>query len=533
MRITFIGAAHEVTGSCTLLEICQRYYLIDCGMEQGINVFENEPLPISPSEIEAVFLTHAHIDHSGMLPKLFKDGFKGVIYATEATCDLCDIMLRDSAHIQEADTEWKNRKAKRAGTAEIEPVYDLNDAAGAIKLLRRCAYDTKIQVGEGVEIRFTDIGHLLGSACIEIWLSENGIDKKIVFSGDVGNTNQPIINDPKTVAETDYLVIESTYGNRIHTNVGKSSVPELADIIQKTFDRGGNVVIPAFAVGRTQELLYALREIVNEHMVHGYESIPIYVDSPLAIDATNIFIQCDRSCFDAETIAILNSGENPLWSDGIHLSVTSEDSIAINFNSQPKIIISASGMCDAGRIRHHLKHNLWDARNSIVFSGYQAEGTLGRRLIEGAGEVRLFGENIAVKAEIHSLHGISGHADMNGLLAWIQSFDKKPDMIFVNHGDEDSCEAFRNTLSEKYGYTAEAPYSGTQYDLATGECTIRTLGRRIVPQGTLKARNTYNALIAAAQALLELAKSFKGRPNKETEQFTSHIKALTEKWRNK
>ena len=243
--------------------------------------------------------------------------------------------------------------------------------------------------------------------------------------------------------------------------------------------------------------------------------------------------KCLTRTFDPETLALLNNGENPLWSDGIHLSVTSEDSIAINFNSQPKIIISASGMCDAGRIRHHLKHNLWDARNSIVFSGYQAEGTLGRRLIEGADEVRLFGENIAVKAEIHSLHGISGHADMNGLLAWVQSFDKKPEMIFVNHGDEDSCEAFKNTLAEKYSYTAEAPYSGTQYDLATGECTIRTLGRRIVPKGTLKARNTYNALIAAAQALLELAKSFKGRPNKEISQFTSHIKALTEKWRNK
>jgi metallo-beta-lactamase family protein len=533
MKITFLGATHEVTGSCTLLEICGRYYMVDCGMEQGTNVFENEPLPVSPSEVEAVFLTHAHIDHSGMLPKLYKDGFKGTIYATEATCDLCDIMLRDSAHIQESETEWKNRKAKRAGGEQIEPVYDLNDAMGTIELLRRCKYDQIIQIGEGVSIRFTDIGHLLGSACIEIWLEENGVHKKIVFSGDVGNTNQPIINDPKTVSETDYLVIESTYGNRIHENTGRNLIKELADVIQRAFDRGGNVVIPSFAVGRTQELLYALREINNSHMVHGCTNIPIYVDSPLAIDATNIFIQCDRSCFDPETLEILNRGENPIWSDGIRLSVTSEDSIAINFDPNPKVIISASGMCDAGRIRHHLKHNLWDGRNIIVFSGYQAMGTLGRQLQEGAKKVKLFGEEIAVRAEIHSLQGISGHADKNGLLAWIHGFEKKPEMIFVNHGDDDSCIDFCKTLTETYDYTADAPYSGTQYDLATGECTIRTLGKRIVPKGTLKARNTYNALVTAAQRLFDIAKAFKGRTNKETEQFTSHINALTDKWKDR
>ncbi len=533
MKISFIGAAHEVTGSCTLLEICGRYYLVDCGMEQGVNVFENEPLPVSPFEIEAVFLTHAHIDHSGMLPKLCKDGFKGSIYATEATCDLCDIMLRDSAHIQESDAEWKNRKSKRAGAAPVEPEYGLKDAENAIRLLRRCGYDTPMRVGEGVSIRFTDIGHLLGSACVEIWMDEDGVSKKIVFSGDVGNTDQPIINDPKSVAETDYLVIESTYGNRLHTHDGGNLVRELADIIQRTFDRGGNVVIPAFAVGRTQELLYALREINANGMVTGHGELPIYIDSPLAIEATNIFIQCDRNCLDPETLEVLNRGENPIWSDGIRLSVTSQDSIAINADIKPKIIISASGMCDAGRIRHHLKHNLWNSLNTIVFSGYQANGTLGRQLQDGAKSVKLFGEQIAVKAEICSLHGISGHADRNGLLAWLQSFEKGPDMIFVNHGDEDSCESFRSLLSETYGYNAEAPFSGTQYDLVTGLCTIRTLGRRLVPKGTLKARNTYNALVDAASALLELAKSFKGRTNKETEQFTSHINSLVEKWRSR
>lgn len=533
MRITFIGAAHEVTGSCTVIEIMGRYYLVDCGMEQGTNVFENEPLPVNPAQIEAVFLTHAHIDHSGMLPKLYKDGFKGSIFATEATCDLCDIMLRDCAHIQESDAEWKKRKAIRAGREYEEPVYDMNDAVGAVSLLRRCKYNETITVGEGVIIRFTDIGHLLGSACIEIWLSEGGVDKKIVFSGDVGNTNQPIIKDPQTVADADYVVIESTYGNRLHDGIANNLPEELAEVIQKAFDRGGNVVIPAFAVGRTQELLYALHIINKSHMVHGHDGFSIYVDSPLAIEATNIFIQCDRSCFDDNMLAILDRGENPLWSDGLKLSVTSEDSIAINNDPNPKVIISASGMCEAGRIRHHLKHNLWDWRNIIVFAGYQAVGSLGRVLQDGADKVKLFGEDIAVRAEIVSLKGTSGHADRNGLLTWLQSFENKPQMVFVNHGDEDSCEAFCSLIRDSYDYNAVAPFSGTQYDLMTGECTIRTTGKRIVPKGTLKARSTYNALIAAASMLLELAKAFKGHPNKEVSQFTAHITALTEKWKTK
>lgn len=533
MKITFIGAAHEVTGSCTVIEIAGHYYLVDYGMEQGTNVFENEPLPISPSQIDAVFLTHAHIDHSGMLPKLYKDGFKGSIYATEATCDLCDIMLRDCAHIQESDAEWKNRKAMRAGRESLDPIYDINDANGAISLLRRCHYNEIISVGEGITIRFTDIGHLLGSACIEIWLCENDLEKKIVFSGDVGNTNQPIIKDPQTVDKTDYLVIESTYGNRLHDGVGGDLKAELADIIQRAFDRGGNVVIPAFAVGRTQEILYALHQITTSHMIHGHDDFSIYLDSPLAIEATNIFIQCDRSCFDDEMLAILDKGENPLWSDSLKLSVTSEDSIAINNDPHPKVIISASGMCEAGRIRHHLKHNLWDWRNIIVFAGYQAIGSLGRILQDGVDKVKLFGEDIAVRAEIVSLKGTSGHADRNGLLTWLQSFETMPDMVFINHGDEDSCEAFCSLIKDSYGYNAAAPFSGTQYDLASGKCTILTTGKRIVPTGTLKAKNTYNALIAAAMALLDLAKAFKGHPNKEISQFASHITALTEKWKNK
>ena len=534
MKITFLGAAHEVTGSCTLLEICGHNYLVDCGMEQGIDTFENDPLPVIPSDIEAVLLTHAHVDHSGMLPKLYKDGFRGTIFATAPTCDLCDIMLRDCAHIQESDTVWQNRKAVRAGKPEVEPIYDTNDAVGTLQLFRRCSYGEKIEIGEGISISFTDIGHLLGSACIEVRLDEDGISKKIVFSGDVGNTDQPIIKDPQTISDTDYLVIESTYGNRVHQMLSHTNaIRELAECIQRAFDRGGNVVIPAFAVGRTQELLYAIRQIKDDNLVTGHDGFPVYIDSPLAIDATNIFIQCDRSCFDEETLEVLNRGENPIWFDDIRLSVSSQDSMAINSDPVPKVIISASGMCDAGRIRHHLKHNLWDARNIIVFAGHQAVGSPGRSLIDGASKIKLLGEEIVVKAEIYPLHGTSGHADKNGLLAWVQAFKNKPDLIFVNHGDEDSCEAFCSTLNDSCGYNAVAPFSGTQYDLKTGECTIRTIGKRITPKGHLKARSTYNNLVSASEELLALAKSLKGHPNKELEQFTAQIKTLAERWRDK
>ncbi len=529
MKITFIGATHEVTGSCTLIENCGRYYLVDCGMEQGLDVFENADIPVDPSEISAVFLTHAHIDHSGMLPKLYKDGFRGSIYATPATADLCSIMLRDSAHIQETEAEWRNRKAMRAGLSQSEPVYDMNDAVGAIGLFVKCPYALEKTVGEGITIRFTDIGHLLGSACIEIWLTENSIVRKIVFSGDVGNAEQPIIKDPQPVAEADYVVIESTYGTRVHEAAG-DVVSKFAGYIQKALDRGGNLVIPSFAVGRTQELLYSLREINEKKLVTGHDNFPVYIDSPLAIEATGIFIQCDRSCFDDKTLEILNSGVNPIWYDGIRLAVETEDSIAINSDPEPKVIISASGMCEAGRIRHHLKHNLWDPKNIILFVGFQAVGSLGRSLIDGAKKVKLFGEEIAVNAEIASLHGISGHADRNGLLKWLDAFEKKPGLIFVNHGEDESCKQFCATVSERYGIPAAAPYSGTRYDLITGRETIHTEGIPVEPAKSAKAQNIYNDLVASAKALLALAEQYKGHPNKDIAKLTRELQALAEKF---
>ena len=533
MKIQFIGATHEVTGSCTLLEVCGKKYLVDCGMEQGRDVFENVPIPVAAGTIEGVFLTHAHIDHSGMLPKLCKDGFRGSIFATESTCDLCNIMLQDSAHIQMSEAEWQNRKAQRANLPLVEPVYNMNDALQAISQFRRCRYGEPLEVAEGIVIRFTDIGHLLGSACIEMWLTENGETRKIVFSGDVGNLNQPIIKDPQPVEETDYLVIESTYGDRLH-DTPRDSVEELAQVIQRTLDRGGNVVIPSFAVGRTQEMLYAIREIKNRGLLTDHDTFPVYVDSPLAVEATGIYLQCDSSCFDEQTAALVRQGINPLWFEGICLSVSPEESKQINFDPRPKVILSASGMCEAGRIRHHLKHNLWNPNNTILFVGYQAEGSLGSKLQNGADTVRLFGEDISVNAEIAMLHGTSGHADQAGLVAWLQGFREKPKLVFVNHGEDSSCTAFQKLLNSM-GYHAEAPYSGTEYDLLDGRMTVFTDGKLIsreqILKGNARARAAYEELLFAAESLLSLVHKFKGRTNKDMAKFTAQIRSLIEKWK--
>ena len=542
MKIQFIGACHEVTGSCTLLEVDGAQYLVDCGMEQGIDEFENVPLPVAAARIDAVFLTHAHIDHSGMLPKLYKDGFRGKIYATEATCDLCNIMLRDSAHIQESEAEWRSRKAERAGEEKIQPVYTMEDALGAISCFRRCKYDEIIRIAAGVELRFTDIGHLLGSACIELWLTEEEEQRKIVFSGDVGNYNQPIINDPKTVADTDYLVIESTYGNRLHQDDPKAAqskyynpIRALADHIQRAFDRGGSVIIPAFAVGRTQEMLYAIREIKQRGMVTGHDGFPVYVDSPLAVEATGVFLQCDHSCLDQETMALVEQGINPLWFDGLTLAVSAEESKAINSDRRSKIILSASGMCEAGRVRHHLKHNLWHPSNLILFVGYQAEGSLGRKLQEGTDIVRLFGDDIVVKAEIASLKGTSGHADQQGLIDWMEGFIEKPQLVFINHGADESMTEFQKLLKEK-GYETEAPFSGTEYDLITGRMTIfsdaRPITRQQISKGHARAQSVFRDLISAAEALLHLCYTRKGCTNKDNAKLTSQILNLIQKWKD-
>ena len=536
MKITFIGAAHEVTGSMTLLEVGDKKGLIDCGMEQGKDLFKNAELPVTAGEIDFVLLTHAHIDHSGNLPLLYKQGFRGNVFATEATCNLCDIMLQDCAHIQMQEAEWKTRKEMRKGNAAVEPIYDMEDVQGLLGTMIPCRYHEMIEVNDCVSIRFTDVGHLLGSACIEVWLTEDGQERKITFSGDLGNSNQPILRDPQTVEETEYLMMETTYGDRNHERVHTDYVSELAEIIQTTMDRGGNVVIPSFAIGRTQEMLYFIREIKNRGLVRGHDSFPVYVDSPLAVEATGIFLQCDLDFVDDEMAAIVRRGENPLVFPGLHTSVSTDESKAINADTEPKVIISASGMCDAGRIRHHLKHNLWRPECTVLFVGYQAEGTLGRILIDGIKkQVKLFDEDIEVRAEVRMLPGVSGHADQQGLLNWLLSIAEKPKMVFLNHGDPESCEAFRDKIQE-LGYEAFAPYSGTSFDLIQGEFDVVTEGiaiEKTEPEASKPRENpVFAALVQAGERLMAVIRDLKGSPNKELRAFERQVTKLAERLEN-
>ncbi len=533
MKLTFLGAAHEVTGSCTLLEIGGHNILIDCGMEQGADIFQNQELPVNPAKIDFVFLTHAHIDHSGNLPLLYKNGFRGKVFASEATTALCDIMLKDSAGIQEFEAEWRNRKAKRSGKPVYKPVYTMEDAVGLLQCIQPCPYDKMISVCEAVDIRFNNAGHLLGASSIEIWLEEDNTRKKIVFSGDLGNIDRPFLRNPARISEADYVVIESTYGDRVHENINHDYVTALAEHIQRTFDRGGNVVIPAFAVGRAQELLYFLRQIKYERRVKGHGDFPVYMDSPLAGEATEVLLRCDPSILNEKTRQLIAEGINPILFSNLRIAQSVEQSKAINFDAEPKVIISASGMCEAGRIRHHLKHNLWREESLILFAGYQSEGTLGRALKEGAKSVRLFGEEIAVRAEISSLTDTSGHADLPGLLHWIDGFEKKPDQIYVNHGEASACDAFTQSLREK-GYTADAPYSGTCYDLRTGEVVVRTFGvpiRKKQIEAQQRSNTAFGRLVSAAKQLLAIAEQCRGMANKELAKFESQIRQLCDKWR--
>lgn len=466
MKLTFLGAAREVTGSRYFLEACGKRILVDYGMEQGQNLYENALLPVPAAQVDYVFLTHAHIDHSGWLPLLYKQGFRGQIYATEATHDLCGIMLMDSAHIQEMEAEWKSRKALRSGAAPEEPLYTVLHATETVKLFVPVKYDTDVAVCEGITIRLVDVGHLLGSASVLVTVTEDGKTQKIAFSGDIGNLHQPLLRDPDYITAADYVVMESTYGDRSHGPV-PDYVAELAQILNDTFARGGNVVIPSFAVGRTQELLYFIRKIKQDGLVKSAPGFEVYVDSPLAVEATNIFNEHMYDCMDEETLALIRQGVNPIQFEGLRVSVTADESKAINEDPNPKVILSASGMCDAGRIRHHLKHNLWRPESTVLFVGFQSPGTLGRTLMDGAKEVKLFGESIAVQADVRRLSGISGHADQAGLLKWIGSFTGDIRHVFVAHGENEVAEGFAKRLQDELGRPATAPYNGESWDLTT------------------------------------------------------------------
>lgn len=464
MRITFMGAAETVTGSCYLVETEQTSFLVDCGMHQGQAIetrLNRVPFPFDINQIDFMLLTHAHIDHSGRIPKLFVDGFNKDIFATKATAELCGIMLPDSGHIQEMEQEWQSRKNTRADKPAQEPLYTMQDGIDACRLFKKVLYDTEFRPAPDVRVIMRDAGHILGSAILEIWIKENNgkgeEETKIVFSGDLGNKGVPIMRDPTVIDGTDYLVIESTYGDRIHEN-SVNKVDRFVNIINETIAQGGNVIIPSFAIGRTQEIIYELNREEEKYRDQRsqFMQTPVYVDSPLAVNATRIFRE-NEDCFDEEARQYIANGDNPLDFPNLHFTASVEESKALNMSQESKIIISASGMCDAGRIKHHLKHNLWRKDSAVIFVGYQAIGTLGRRLVEGADKVRIFDEEIAVKARIETIEGFSGHADRDGLLEWIGAMKKKPARIMLVHGEPEVIVRFSRAIAEKFGIETHIP----------------------------------------------------------------------------
>lgn len=468
MKIKFCGASSGVTGSCHLLTTENHKILLDCGQFQGGKAQEAlnyEPFPFDPAEIECVILSHAHIDHCGRLPLLVKRGFTGKIYCTDATADLLDVMLKDSGFIHEKDAEWKSKKAARAGKPSVEPLYTYNDAVEALGQVEPILYDQQIELNDEMKIVFNDAGHILGSAITELWVKEADKEVKIVFSGDLGVVNRPILRDPTIIKKADYVIMETTYGNRLHPQ-NATSVKGLLDIVLKTAERGGTVVIPSFAVGRTQELIFEFNKFYEENSEYRdkLDKLTVYVDSPMATTATEVFRK-NAQVFDEETKDYILRGDNPLDFKNLKFTRSTADSQALNMDHSPKIIISASGMCEAGRIRHHLKHNLWDSRNSVIFVGYQAEGTLGKLLVEGAKEVTLFGEVIHVNAEIHNLEGFSGHADRNGLFSWLAGFQQKPKQVFLVHGEEESKQDFAKLIQQDLGYDPVVVLGNSEFEL--------------------------------------------------------------------
>ena len=530
MKLHFYGADRCVTGSCHCLEINGKKILVDCGLQQGRDELDNRYLAFAPGNIDILLVTHAHIDHTGRIPLLVKNGFHGRILTTRLTADLMKIMLLDSAHIQESDAEYENRKGERAGREHVDPLYTEQDALDVFKYVTTCEYKEKVDLCEGVSAVFTDAGHLLGSASITLELEENGVHKTIVFSGDIGNVDQPIIRDPQLLKKADYVVMESTYGDRNHTEVW-SYTDELAQIIDETLGKGGNVVIPSFAVGRTQELLYFIREIKDQKLVKSTPNFPVYIDSPLAKAATTVFCGDLHGYLDEQALDLVKDGTHMFTFPNLNLVESSEESKMLNMDTTPKVIISASGMCDAGRIRHHLKHNLWRANSAVVFVGFQSPGTLGRRLLDGVEKVKLFGEEITVKAKIVNFQGLSSHADHDHLVEWIKAFDPKPAHVFVVHGDEDVAPVFAEELNS-LGFHAHAAKFTECYDLAANEMVSEGyISERKRTAQKSRADNLYAKLVAAAESLLEFAKRCKGRPNKDISALTGQIISLIERFR--
>jgi metallo-beta-lactamase family protein len=446
MKLTVCGAARIVTGSNYLIEAAGKKFLVDCGMFQGpkeITRMNYEPFPYNPKEIDFVLLTHAHIDHSGLLPKLLDKGFYGPIYATSATKDLCKIMLADSAEMQMSQTDRENRKRKEQGLPPRHPLYTRVEAKDTMRLFQTVEYDERYEIAEGIEVRYRDAGHILGSAIIELFVE----GKKLVFSGDLGQWDNPIICDPTIIKEADYLFIESTYGDRLHEDVPERE-QLLAKYATETYKKGGKLFIPSFAVERTQELLYAIKHLQK---TKRFPRETIFLDSPLAIKATNIFVK-HGECYDEEA----RSRKNPIEPASTQYTSNVHQSKKINKYRHPCVVIAGSGMCTGGRIRHHLRNGIEDEKNTILFVGYQAEGTLGRYIVEGSPTIKMFGERYNVWADVKSIDGFSAHADQRELLKWAKGFKKKPKRVFVVHGEPKASEALKAKL-EGLGFKAKIP----------------------------------------------------------------------------
>lgn len=466
MRMQFLGAAETTSGACYLLRSGDQQVLVDCGLFHGPEELKQRnygDFPFEPSSIDAVILTHAHIDHSGLLPKLVKHGFEGPIYATAVTCDLCSIMLADSGHIQESEVERKNRKRTRRGQEPLAPIYTVDDAHTAMKQFKRMAYDEEMEILPSIRLRFRDAGHILGAAIVELWITEEGETTKLVFSGDLGNLDQPIVRDPTYITEADIVVIESTYGTRIHEN-RDDRLEHLAAVVNATMKRGGNLLIPAFALGRTQDLLYSLRVLQDQGAI---DPLTIYIDSPLATKATEVFQEHAR-VFDYETRAMIKEGRSPFEAPHVHYTESVQESMRLNSVAGGLVIISASGMADAGRIKHHLKHNLWRKQATVLLVGYQAQGTLGRRLQDGASEVRIHGEMVKVAATIETISGFSAHADQGALLNWLRRF-RHIGRVFVTHGEKESCHGFAELIKSELKVPTVVPKLDESFDFRGAE----------------------------------------------------------------
>ncbi len=529
MKIYFLGAAQVVTGSNFLLETDSRKILIDCGMFQGsrqLNRLNFKPFPFKPEEIDFLILSHAHIDHSGRIPSLIKSGFKGKIYCTKATHDLCSIMLPDSGHIQEMETEWDNRKRSRSGQKLREPMYTVADAENSLNYFSPVLYNQKITIDDMFTVCFRDAGHILGSSIIELWITEEGETIKLVFSGDLGRKNKPILRDPAVIEEADYLILDSTYGHRLHPSLDNEAA-KLIPIMIETRKRGGNVVIPSFAVQRAQDIIYELNQYYDRIIAvkdQSYLDIPVYIDSPLTISATEIFKR-NPDCFDADTLALIEQGHNPLDFNNLHFSRTAQESKELNTSKESKVIISASGMATAGRIKHHLKHNLWRKESSIVFVGYQAEGTLGRRIKDGARKVKIFGEEIKINAQIHVLEGFSGHADQSELIAWVKNFKKKPQKVFLVHGEQEALTSLSESIQSELNLGVIIPHLGENF-------VIKGAGKEISAEEAEEKLETEQLLFEnETEKLKELMDGILEQLDQKTREELSHEKLV--KLRNK